>query len=225
VPHERLADRTASAMDDVDDPGRQPRLDQQLNEALAERRRVGRRLENDRVPRDERGQHLPGGDRDREVPRRDHAHDADRHPDAHLELVAELRRGRLAEEPPALAAHVEAHVDCFLDVAAGLREHFPHLARHQLREVLLLVDQELPEPEQDLAALRGRDEPPLLERRLRGGDCALDVLGARERKGADRVAVGGARRLESLARRGVDPLAGDVVLVRLGTQERHRVGV
>ena len=70
----------------------------------------------------------------------------------------------------------------------------------------------LREAEEDLAALRRRDEPPLVERLLRGRDCAIDVLGAGAREDADQLAVGGARRLEGLARGGVDPLAADVVL-------------
>ena len=49
------------------------------------------------LPQTSAGQSFHGGDRDREVPRRDRADDADRHPDAHHELVAELRRRRLAD--------------------------------------------------------------------------------------------------------------------------------
>ena len=66
------------AVHDVDDAGGTPGLDQQLDEALAEQRRVVRGLEHDGVAADERRHDLPGGDRDREVPRRDHADDADR---------------------------------------------------------------------------------------------------------------------------------------------------
>src|SRR5256885_1655766 len=92
---------------DVDDPGRDARLGEQLDEALAQQRRVGRRLEDHRVPADERGRDLPGRDRDREVPGRDHADDSDRLPDAHVELVAQLARRGLPEQAPSLAAHVE----------------------------------------------------------------------------------------------------------------------
>src|SRR5436190_590321 len=86
----RATSRDAAFMPDVDDAVRDACLDQQLDEALAEERRVRRRLEDDRVAAGERRQHLPRGDRDREVPRRDAADDADRHPDRHLELVAQL---------------------------------------------------------------------------------------------------------------------------------------
>ena len=130
-------------------------------------------------PHDERRDDLPGGDRDREVPRRDHADHADRHAHAHVELVPQLGGRRLPEEAPPLPAHVVAHVDRFLDVAAGLRQHLPHLVAHQVGEVVLVLGQELREAEDDLAPLRRRDEPPLLVGRLRGLDGAVDVLGAR----------------------------------------------
>ena len=58
--HEPVADLAAAAVHDVDDAGRQTRLDEQLDEALAEQRRVGRRLEDDRVAADERRRDLPG---------------------------------------------------------------------------------------------------------------------------------------------------------------------
>ena len=220
MPHEALADGPAAAVDDVDDTVGDAGLDEELDEALPERRRVGRRLEDDGVPGDERGRDLPRRDRDREVPRRDDADDADRHAYRHLELVAELRRGRLPEEAPALAAHVVAHVDGFLDVAAGLGLHLPHLVRHEVGQLGLVLDDELREAEEDLAALRRGDEAPVLECRLRGGDGAVDVVGAGPREGADQLAVGGARRVERLAGGGVDPLAADVVLKVLGCR-RH----
>ena len=138
MPHEAVADRSPAAVDDVDDALRHAGLVEQLDEALPERGRVGRGLEDDGVPGDERGRDLPGRDRDREVPRRDDADDADRHADRHLELVPELRRRRLPEQPPALAAHVVAHVDRFLDVAARLGLHLPHLVRHEVGELGLV---------------------------------------------------------------------------------------
>ena len=221
MPHEPLADRAPAAVDDVDDAVRDAGLGEELDEALPERGRVRRRLEDDGVPGDERGRDLPGRDRDREVPRRDDADDADRHPDGHLELVPKLGRGRLPEEAPALAAHVVAHVDRFLHVAAGLGLHLPHLVRHEVGELGLVVGDELREAEEDLAALRCRDEAPLRERRLRGRDRAVDVVGAGAREGADQLAVGGARRVEGLAGGGVDPLAVDVVLKRACLCRRH----
>ena len=97
--------------------------------------------------------------------------------------------------------HVVAHVDRFLDVAARLGLHLPHLVRHEVGELRLVLGEELREAEEDLAALRRGDEAPVLERLLRGGDGAVDVLGAGLREDADQLAVGGARRLEGLAGR------------------------
>ena len=131
------------------------------------------------------GRDLPRRDRDREVPGRDRADDPDRHAHRHVELVAELGRRRLAEEPPALAAHVVAHVDRFLDVAAGLGRDLSHLVGHEVGHLVLALDEELREAEEDLAALRRRDEPPVLVRLLRGGDRAVDVVRARLREDAD----------------------------------------
>ena len=179
---EPVADRAAAAVHDVQHAGRKPGFREQLDEALAERGRVGRWLEDDRVAAHERGRDLPRRDRDREVPRRDRADDADRLPHAHVELVAQLRRRRLSEQATSLAGHVEAHVDRLLHVAAGLRLHLPHLVRHQVGEVVLLLGQEIREAVEDLAALRRRHEPPLLERGLRRLDRAVDVLGVRARE-------------------------------------------
>ena len=43
------------------------------------------------------------------------------------------------KQPPALAAHVVAHVDRFLDVAARLGLHLPHLAGHQVGQLRLVA--------------------------------------------------------------------------------------
>ncbi len=214
VADEPLADRASATVDDVDDAGRHAGLGEELREALSEGGRVGRGLEDDRVPGDERGRDLPGRDRDREVPRRDDADDADRHAHRHLELVLQLRRRRLTEEATTLAGHVVAHVDRFLDVTARLRLHFPHLVRHEVGEVGLVLGHELGEAEEDLATLRRGDEAPVLVRSLRSGNGAVDVLGPGTREDADEVSVGRARGLEGLPRDGVDPFAADVVLER-----------
>ena len=129
-------------------------FDEQLDEALREHRRVVGGLEDDRVAAHERRDDLPRGNRDRKVPRRDHADHADRLADAHLELVGQLGRCRVPKEATTFAGHVVAHVDRFLDVTARLREHLAHLARHELRELFLVLGDERAEAEEDLAALR-----------------------------------------------------------------------
>ena len=59
VPDEPLADGSPTPVDDVDDAGRNTRLDEELREPLPEHGRVRRRLEHDRVPGDERRSDLP----------------------------------------------------------------------------------------------------------------------------------------------------------------------
>ena len=210
--NQAIADGAAAAVHDVDDALGDSGLVQQLDESLPQRGRIGRRLEDDRVAGDERRGDLPGRDRDREVPGRDRADDPDRHAHRHVELVAELGRRGLAEQPPALAAHVVAHVDRFLDVAAGLGRDLSHLVGHEVGHLVLALDEELREAVEDLAALRRRYEPPVLVRLLRRGDGAVDVVRPRLREDPDELAVGRARGLERLAGGGVHPLAADEVL-------------
>ena len=100
--------------------------------------------------------------------------------------------------------------------------HLPHLARHQVGQLVLVLAQELAEPEEDLAALRRRHEPPVLERRLRRRDRAVDVGGARARERRERLAGRGDERLEGLAALGADPLAADEVLETLRGQPSPR---
>ena len=53
------------------------------------------------------------------------------------------------KQAASLAGHVEAHVDRFLHVAAGLGLDLPHLVGHQVGEVVLLLDQEIREAVED----------------------------------------------------------------------------
>jgi hypothetical protein len=221
VLHEALADRPAAAVDDVEHARRQPGLLEDLDEALAERGRVRRRFEDDRIAAHERGRDLPAGNGDRKVPRCDRPDDPDRHADAHLELVRHLRRGRLAEETPSLACHVVGHVDRFLDVAACLGTDLPHLLDHELGELLLAVDESLADAEEDLGALGSRNEAPALVGALGGRNGAVDVLRPRLREDPDQLTGRRIVALERLAARGVHPLAADVVLEGLRPRRRH----
>jgi hypothetical protein len=218
---EALADDAPSAVHDVEDAGRQAGVLENLDEPLGERGRVRRGLEDDRVAADERGRDLPAGDSDGEVPGRDRTDDSDRQADAHLELVRHLRGRRLSEHAPALTGHVVGHVDGFLDVAASFGAHLAHLLHHQVGELVLVLDERLRDAEEDLGALRRRDEAPALVGLLRGFDRPVCVLGRRPRELADQVARGRIRALEGLPAGGIDPLAANVVLVRLCARRRH----
>ena len=103
----------------------------------------------------ERGRDLAGRHREREVPRRDQEARADRmlrHDHAAgalgVRAVAALdARGLLAEPAQELAA--------VRDLAARLGERLAHLDRHEQREVLLALLQQVERAAQDLGALAG----------------------------------------------------------------------
>ena len=105
-----------------------------------------------------------------------------------MNLSRQLARRRLAEQAPALAGHVVAHVDRFLDVAAGLGLDLPHLAGHQVGQLVLVLARGAREAEEDVRRARRRDEPPALEGLLRGRDGAVDVLRPRARELAEHLA-------------------------------------
>ncbi len=195
--HERVAERTAGTEDEVEHALRQSGLDQDLDQADREHRRVGRGLEHDRVAEHERRHDLPRRDCEREVPGRDRGHDTERCAHRHRPLVRELGRHDVTELPAALAGGVVGHVDALLDVAAGLGEDLAHLGRHRAGEVVLALEHDLAGAIEDLASLGRGDETPRLERPPCGVDRAVDLGLRRLRRGRD-----------DLARRGVEPLEG-----------------
>src|SRR6202011_2170045 len=108
-------------------------------------------------------------------------------------------------------------INGFLHVAAGLRENLAHLAGHLASVVILALDENLGGAENDLSAARGRNQSPLGEGALGGGDGSVHVGLSGFLEDADHVAsVGGIAILESLSRRGLDPLAVNEILENLG---------
>jgi hypothetical protein len=81
----------------------------------------------------------------------------------------------------------KGHVDRFLHVAARLREHLAHLARHVARQRLLALREELRRLEQNLRAARGRHQPPAQVRTARGLDSVRDVASGRLREQPDEI--------------------------------------
>ena len=200
------------ARDEVDDAGREAGLGHQLDEERRAVRRVGRRLEDDRVAGHEGRHRLPARDGHREVPGRDDPGHAERLADAHRPLVGELGRDRLAGHPATLAGHQVGDVDAFLDVAARLGEDLAHLAGHRPGQPFLVLGHERAEGVQDLAALGGRRPAPHREGGLGGLDGHRDVgLGPLLEPPDDVARVGRVAALERLAGGGVAPLPGDEV--------------
>ena len=173
-----------------------------------QRRELGR-LDDDGAAGGERRRDLAGRHREREVPRRDEEARTDRmlrHDHAAGALgvrpVAALdARGLLAEPADELAA--------VGDLAARLGERLAHLDRHEQREVLLALLQQIERAAEDLRALARRRRRPRgerldggIERRLAVGRRGIrDLLDDR----AGRRVVD----LERLAALGGPPLAAD----------------
>ena len=89
----------------------------------------------------------------------------------------------MAEEPAPFGGRVVRGVDSFLDVAARLGEHLPHLARHRVGDLLLALDQKIADAAEHVAARRRRRARPEREaapRRAHGGiDVAASESGNR----------------------------------------------
>ncbi len=119
----------------------------------------------------------------------------------------------MPEQPPPFARGIVGRVDPFLHVAPGLRQHLPHLARHLAGKLFLPRNHQVADLPQDVAPLRRRDQPPLLEGRPGRLHRFVHVLLPRSGERADDlVPVGGIPVLECLARPGINPLPVDEIL-------------
>ena len=220
---ERISDLASRADDHVEHARGQPRLLENPRERHDRCRRVARGLDHDGVPGDERRHRFPRGDRHREVPRRDEGADAQRLPDAHRELVRQLRRRGETEEAAALARREVGHVDRFLHVAARLGEDLSHLARHQPRELFLVTLQDLAGGVENLGAPGSGRVAPSRIGLPGGGDRRLDVLESALGKDPDEVvSIGRVAVLERLPGGRGRPLAADEVALQAdGDLGRH----
>ena len=182
MPHQRRAD-VGAADHDVHDAGREPGLVHQLHQAKRRERRQLRRLDHDRASRRERRSELVADLEQREVPRgdrRDHAHRlalGDReHPGDRVrqDLALDLRR------PSRVVAQ---QLDRQRDVD-GLR--LPHrlaVVEHlDRRELVLVLLEQVGEVPHQPSALRGRREPPRVERPRRRRHRRVDLPLGRERR-------------------------------------------
>ena len=230
VLHDRLADHFAGAVHELDHLGRQPRLEQDLDEHGRRVRHVLGRLEDARVPAHQRREHLPRRDRERKVERRDDAGDADRAAEAHRPLGAQLAGHGVAVQAAPFRRREVRGVDALLHVAARLGERLAHLARHEVGDLVLARRHQVADAPQHVAAGRRRRAAPELEAAPRRRHGPLHVLHAGEREAADDVArVGRIHVVEVLARGGGDPLTGNEIPeglhASLGARSDTRRGV
>ena len=95
------------------------------------------RIEDHRIPADERRKHLPRWNRHRKIERADQSGDSDRAAIAHRPLVSQLARHSVSKEPASFTRRVIRGVDSFLDVAARFGEGLAHLPRHRVGDLFL----------------------------------------------------------------------------------------
>ena len=192
--HERLAD-AAVTLCDPDEPGRRPRALEDARDPRARERRQLRRLQDDGVPRRDRGRRLRERDPEREVPGRDQSDHTARLVDEPCALVQQVH----AAEADALGREDARRLPCEPDERLGRDQQ---LGRERLDEGLRrLRDDGLGDlvhrVEEDVGR-REHERPPLGERRLapaflgepRLRDELLHGLGRRGRNGRNELERG-----------------------------------
>ena len=187
VRYDRGAYCFTDAVHELNDFGRQPRLEESLDEHRTGMWDILRGLEDARITTEQRWKHLPRRNRHRKVERRDDAANPNRTSVAHRPLVAHLARHGVAEQTAPLGCGVVRRVDPLLDVAARLGEWLPHLSRHEIGDLVLASRQDVADTPQNVTA-RGRGRrAPHVEAALRGLHRARDVRVAGERESPDDI--------------------------------------
>ena len=145
---------------DVQHAGREAGLGEGLREREHRQRGERGRLDDDRAAGCDRGPDLAGAHRGREVPRRDEQARTDglaqdEHPSAaaRLDRVAAVDADRLLREPAEELGGV-------LDLAARVVDGLAHLERHQEREIVGALGEQLVGAAKDLAAFPRRMRRP-----------------------------------------------------------------
>ena len=115
---QRLANGFAAAVHQLDDVGREPRLEEDLDQKMDSVGDVFGGLDHHGISAQERREHLPRGDRERKIEWRDEPDHADGAAVAHRPLRSELRRNHVAEEAATFSGRVIGRVDSLLDIAS-----------------------------------------------------------------------------------------------------------
>jgi hypothetical protein len=196
---------------DIEDAGREPRLERQLPHPQRRHRRVAGRLEDRGVAGSQRRRDLPAGHVHRVVPGHDQAADADRLLERHVEPGLRDRDGLAVDLAGGAGVVVEDEPDAG-DLAPRAADRLARVAALQLGQVFGVPLDQLGQLREAAAALAGRPVRPALrvvERLARCLDRAIDVRLAAERRCCDDLAGRRVHDLEGLAVGGIDGLAAD----------------
>ena len=194
-------------MEHVEDARRQASVEEAFHEPMRRHRRERGGLEDDGVPRDERGRHFPRRDGDGEVPRRDERDDAE------WLLSRQQLRGSvgagecLAAQPPTLPAKEAQDVGGAVDLARGLGQRLALLGGEFRRDLSGPGPQQLRGARQNRPASGGRRLAPRRLRVRRGPNRRVHVLSSGLRHPHNNL--GRARGIGALENRRAAPLAAD----------------
>ncbi len=192
-------------------PAGKPASSNNSIEALADGRRVLRRLEDGGVAFEQAGTEHPQRHGEGEVPRRDDGDDAPRLAAHEGVLLGDLRGQHFADRHAAGAEDVLDHVQAFDDLGPALADDLAALAGHQPGEIVGLALDDLGEVVEQLGAADAAGAPPGRKGGAGGGDRLPRLVGAAGRENAEDLALAGrAVALETVAV-GRLPAAGDEV--------------
>ncbi len=172
-------------MNQVDDARREAGFLEQLDQPLADGRRVLRRLEDGRVAFHQARPEHPQRHGEGEVPRRDDGDDAPRLAAHEGVLLGDFRGQHFADRHPAGAEDVLDHVQAFDDLGPALGDDLAALAGHQLGQGVGVALDELGEVVEQLGPVNPAGAPPGGESGPGGGDGLVGDLGASRGEDAD----------------------------------------
>ena len=166
VRHHRTAELEPLPRAQVHHPIRQARLLQQAHKPRRNRRSIDRRLQNHRVPADDRRRRHPRHNRKRKVPWRNHRADAQRYVTKLVTFSGKLNRCRRSIEPQRLASIELQKVDRLAHIRIGLAPVLADLIGQPRAELELPLANQRRRPKQQPGALRDWNSLPTQKRSL-----------------------------------------------------------
>src|SRR2546423_3845554 len=207
---ERSARLRTIAIDNVNDSGWKPGIEECTHEIESGKRRILGRFDDAGVARNDCGKDLPGRNRHGKIPRRDHSHYTKRYAYSHGEFVSKFGRNRAAVQATSFAGHVESGIDRLLNIASSLLENLSHFARHVRGIFLFALFKDLRAAVEDLPAPRSGGKPPTFKgfgRRCHG---FIHVVFVGSWENADNIfVIGWILVLKCLSGARFDPFASD----------------
>ena len=211
MPADRLTRGFAEAGRDIEDAGRQARLDRELRQPQRSQRRLFGRLQDDRAARRQRRRKLPSDHQQRKVPRQHEADDADRLLHDHRHRVLAGRRDLAERLVDQLAVPLEERRHFAADLVEAVADGFAAVEALHDREVFGVRAHEIGQAKEHGFPLLRRAARPhaVLEGASRSLHGDVDVGCVAMRHDAEEIARRRIDVVEGLAGRRRPPVAID----------------